>query len=442
MKMKKANLTRRTFLGGSAAASAGLLLRGLATGIPPALLLNPHKAMSQGANMRRQTLIMSVSQAGDPVNINCPGSYINDAPRNFANNPLLSAVNGNFGGQTVRTAQPWAALPNALRRRLAFFHLKTFAAAHTEFDQTLTLRGAVKSAAGNGSEMFPSMVAQLNASHLGAIQQEPLLLTGSRVSYESQPIQVTKPTAIKSLFTGAESALGDLRPLRDDTLDRLYAQLRASGSRPQMDFLERFVRGRDQARTLGNSLGTLLDRIPLNNDDKDSVEDQVIAACALAQLGVAPAIIINIPFGRDNHQDSTLEAEADQTRRGVASIELMWNELNRLNIQDDVSFAMLNVFGRTFHRNSRGGRDHNRHHGVMVSFGRHVKGGVFGGVTGDGRCRNIRPNNGRPVNNGGIAADATLATAGRSMCAALGMSNREIDQRIQGGRILAPFLNS
>ena len=76
--------------------------QGLASGIPPALLLNPHKAMSQGANMRRQTLIMSVSQAGDPVNINCPGSYINDAPRNFANNPLLSAVNGNFGGQNCK----------------------------------------------------------------------------------------------------------------------------------------------------------------------------------------------------------------------------------------------------------------------------------------------------------------------------------------------------
>ena len=154
MKMKKTNLTRRTFIGGSAAASAGLLLRGLATGIPPALLLNPHKALGQGANMRRQTLIMSVSQAGDPVNINCPGSYINDAPRTFANNPLLTAVNGNFGGQNVRTAQPWAALPNALRRRLAFFHLKTFAAAHTEFDQTLTLRGAVKRQPVMGAKCF------------------------------------------------------------------------------------------------------------------------------------------------------------------------------------------------------------------------------------------------------------------------------------------------
>lgn len=442
--MKKTSIDqgRRAFLGTSATAGAGLLLRSLATGIPPALLLAPHKAQAQRAGVQPQTLILSVSAAGDPVNINCPGSYLGSAPRSFQNNPILPVVQGQFGGRRVRTAQPWAALPGALRQRLAFFHLKTFAAAHSEFDQTMTLRGAVKTAAGNGAEMFASMAAQVNAARLGTTQEEPFILSRGRISYEGQPIQQTRPTELKSLFTGTNGVLSDLRPLRDDTLDRLYAGMRANGTRSQMDFLERFVRGRDQARDLGNNLGQLLDRIPLNNDQQNSIEDQVIAACALAHLRVSPVIVIQIPFGRDNHQDSTLEIEDAETRRGVASLELMWNELNRLDLRNEVTFAMLNVFGRNFHTNSRGGRDHNRHHGVMVAFGRHINGGVYGGVTGEGRCRNIRPRDGRPVNNGGISADDTLASAGRSLAAALGHTNAEINQRIQGGQILNPFLNA
>ena len=205
-------------------------------------------------------------------NINCPGSYLGSAPRSFQNNPILPVVQGQFGGRRVRTAQPWAALPGALRQRLAFFHLKTFAAAHSEFDQTMTLRGAVKTAAGNGAEMFASMAAQVNAARLGTTQEEPFILSRGRISYEGQPIQQTRPTELKSLFTGTNGVLSDLRPLRDDTLDRLYAGMRANGTRSQMDF-ERFVRGRDQARDLGNNPGQL-DRIPLNNDQQNSIEDQ------------------------------------------------------------------------------------------------------------------------------------------------------------------------
>ena len=160
----------------------------------------------------------------------------------------------------------------------------------------------------------------------------------------------------------------------------------------------------------------------------------MIAACALAHLRVSPVIVIQIPFGRDNHQDSTLEIEDAETRRGVASLELMWNELNRLDLRNEVTFAMLNVFGRNFHTNSRGGRDHNRHHGVMVAFGRHINGGVYGGVTGEGHCRNIRPRDGRPVNNGGISADDTLASAGRSLAAALGHTNAEINHAFTEGK--------
>lgn len=435
MKNKKRKLSRRNFLRGSAVSSA-LVFQSLATGLPVDFLMNPSRALAQGVNHEVQTLIFSTSQAGDPVNVNCPGSYRNGV----TNNPLLEGVRAAYGGRQTRAAAPWAELPGALRRRLAFFHHRTDSAAHPEHDLTMSFRGAIKNAAGNGQEMLPSMVAQLGAPQMNTLQVEPMVLGNARITYQNQPLQTTSPTELKNLFAGREDELVDLRPLRDQTLDRLYRNMKDNGSPAQRTFLDRFLLGRDQARTLGENMGTLLDALPSNADEPNSARDQMIAAIALAKLRVSPVIVINIPFGRDNHQDSTLEEERDQTISGVADIKFLWSELRRHNLQDEVTFAMLNVFGRTLTRNNRGGRDHNRHHGVMVAFGSQVKGGVYGGVSANGRCRRINPNNGRATDNGGIAEGDTLGTAGKSLLAALGHGEAEINDRIRIGRILNPFL--
>ena len=436
MSMKKKNISRRRFLGGSVAASSALLLQSMATGLPLNFLLNPSVATAQSMDAELQTLIFSTSQAGDPVNVNCPGSYRNGV----TNNPLLEGVRAAYGGRQVRAAAPWAELPANLRRRLAFFHHRTDSAAHPEHDLTMNFRGAIKNEAGNGQEMLPSMVAQLGAPRMNTLQVEPMVLGNARITYQNQPLQRTSPTDLKNLFAGRDESLADLRPLRDQTLDRLYGEMKVNGSEAQRNFLDRFLLGRDQARTLGENMGTLLDALPSNPDEPDSARDQIIAAVALAKLRVTPVVVINIPFGRDNHQDATLEQERDQTVSGVEDIGFLWAELRRNNLQNDVSFAMLNVFGRTLTRNQRGGRDHNRHHGVMVGFGPKIKGGVYGGVTAGGRCRRINPNNGRPINNGGIAEGETLGTAGKSLLAAIGHGESVINDRIRRGQILNPFI--
>ena len=436
MKNKTTNLSRRNFLRGTAAASSAVVLQSLATGLPVSFLLNPSNASAQAMNRTVQTLIFSTSAAGDPVNVNCPGSYRNGV----TNNPLLEGVRAAYGDGQVRGAAPWAELPANLRQRLAFFHHRTDSAAHPEHDLTMSFRGAIKNSTGNGQEMLPSMVAQLAQPHLNALQAEPMVLGRARITYQNQPLQRTSPTELKDLFAGQERELADLRTLRDRTLDRLYGDLKVNGSLAQRNFLDRFLLGRDQARTLGDQMGTLLDELPSDPNARDSARDQIIAAVALAKLGVTPAAVINIPFGRDNHQDETLEIERDQTISGVANIGFLWSELRRYNLHNQVTFAMLNVFGRTLNRNFRGGRDHNRHHGVMVAFGANVKGGVYGGVDTNGRCRRINPNNGRATNNGGIAEGDTLGTAGKSLLAAMGHTRAEIDDRIRRGQILAPFI--
>ena len=98
-------------------------------------------------------------------------------------------------------------------------------------------------------------------------------------------------------------------------LDDLYSELRVNGTRSQKTFLDQYATSRIQARSLGENLGELLEALPTDPDNNNGAIDQVVAAVALARLGVSPVITINIPFGRDNHQDTTLEVESQETQR-------------------------------------------------------------------------------------------------------------------------------
>jgi uncharacterized protein (DUF1501 family) len=92
----------------------------------------------------------------------------------------------------------------------------------------------------------------------------------------------------------------------------------------------------------------------------------------------------------------------------------------------------MNVFGRRAHTNSRGGRDHNQHHAVMVAFGAQVQGGVYGGIDADGKALSLD----------GIPVEQTMEAAGASLAKALGHSEQIINQRISNGQIVNQFIRS
>jgi hypothetical protein len=427
-------ISRRALLAGGAGATASLLLRGLATGLPPAFLAAPRVARAQ-AQVSPQTLILATSSRGDPVNVNCPGSYVDGAQ----NNPLLAASQMVLGGVRSRAAEPWVGLPGGLRRRLAFFHLSTRSAAHPEYASTLTFHGSVKNEQGNGAEMFPSMLADLSAARIGTHQSEPVPLSNEVLTVQGQPIQGLRPSELKALFVQQMDRLEDLRALRDQALDTVHATVRQPETSSARDFIDRYVQSRDQSRALGNQLGELLARLPTNPEEPDTLTDRIVAAVALARLRVAPVITLNIPFGGDNHRDADLSVEAEETRTGVEGIATLWRELGDAGLRDDVSFAMLNVFGRELTRNNGGGRNHNRHHGVMVAFGAGVRAGVYGGVDRDGRARAVDHASGEAREGGSIPAEETLESAGKSLALALGHDRDTIERRIQGGRFVEPF---
>jgi hypothetical protein len=433
-------ISRRHLLKGGAFGLSGLLLRSLAIGLPPAALMGPRTSFGQAGRGALQTLILSTSSAGDPVNVNCPGSYVSGVE----NNPLLNAVDFMLGDTPTRACEAWANLPPALHQRLAFVHYRTNSAAHPEYASTMAFRGSVKNAVGNGSEMFPSAVARMGATGIGSLQSEPIPLGKETITVEGNPLQNLKPSEIKELFSGEEQTFADLRTLRDQALDGLYADLKTSGTRSQRAFLDQYALSRTQARALGDSLGGLLEALPADPDPEaiDGALDQVIAAVALARLKVTPVVTVNIPFGMDNHQDGTLEIEAEQTTRAGTVLTRLWQELEAAQLSDSVSFGMLNVFGRTLQRNGSGGRNHNRLHAVMVAFGAQINPGVYGGIGADGGCLPINPTTGLGELNGAIATDDTMVSAGKSLLAALGHDRDAIETRVQGGNIIEGLLKS
>lgn len=438
---RRRGIGRRAFIAGGIA-SSGLLLRSLATGLPPSFLVNPARAQVPGA--LPQTLVLATSSAGDPVNANCPGSYVPNAehPDAFAMPTPMT-----LGGQPTEAAAPWAALPRALRDRMAFVHHATRSPAHTDYRSTMGLHGAVRSTSTNAGDMFASMIAGLTTGVLAGgpsetLQIEPLPLTGEDLTTGGRPLQTVAPSQLAALFAPADGEVApllNLRPLRDQAIERVYRVLRAEGTAAQRAFVDRYIRSGEQARQLGEGLGAQLAALEFAEDDLDGAAHQLATASILAAARVAPVMTVRIPFGGDNHQDADLADETDQTTSGVAAIGAFWDALVAAGIQDDVTFGLLNVFGRGLRRNVSGGRDHNRNHGVMIAFGPRVNGGVYGGVEVGLDTGMSLP---LPAQGGGeIAPENSLEAVGATLGVALGHDPAVIDEQVTGGRIIAGFLS-
>ena len=429
------NCSRRRVLEGLFAAG-GLGLRAFATGLPIGFLLGEREAAA-ASPADAQFLILATSAAGDPFNANCPGSYVARAENNPR--PELAPTEFRLGAASVKAAQCWANLPEALRARLCFFHHRTNTNAHPEHSKVMALHGAAKLPSGNGQEMIPSVFASELAQSLGTIQVEPMPLGKELITYEGRALNSIAPLSLKGLFEQPDNPLSSLADLRDQSLDALNSELKAHGTRAQRQFLDRFALGREQARQLGGDLAGLLRRLPVDPDEKNSAADQVIAAVALLKLRVAPVVTIHLPFGGDNHGDSDLSDERDQTLASVAALGSLWTELNAQGLQDRVTFASLNVFGRTLDRNGAGGRNHNQNHHVMALFGKHIRPGVIGGVEATNNGFSALPidaKTGMGIDSGDITPSASLAAAARTLGHALGMKQERLDFRLGAGALV------
>jgi hypothetical protein len=420
---------------------AGMLgLRSLATGIPMAVLADPRKASAATCNPNAQFLLLSSSVNGDPVNANVPGMYaIPDIAH--PTDPAMAAAQLSLGGKVTTAATPWAQLPQPMLDRACFFHHGTYTVVHPDLGKVMKLQNFV-----SHQEMLVSLIAQQLAPCLGTVQSEPLAL-GPRSSSESltaggRPQPILSPTSLSALLASPSGPLGQIEKIRDADLDRLNAWYKQNGNTAQRSFLDRYALSQQQARAVSGSLISTLAGLKDN-----SPASQVTAAVTLFRMNVAPVISIHIPFGGDNHVDALLANETKQTVAGVASIGTIWQALTAANMQDKVSFAMMNVFGRTLSaaRGAGNGRNHHGDHHCTVMIGKPFRAGVVGGVepaNNDYRAMSLDSGTGAGVasGSGDIKFSETLSALGRTLGVGCGVDAGYLDQNIVGGKIVAGAL--
>lgn len=433
--------TRRDLLKGGLLGAGLVGLRALLTGVPLGLLTRPVEAWGdtsclEGDRARAQYLIFSLSSAGDPMNTNTPGMYGFGDIRHPAQ-PAMAATQFTLGGRTVTAAKPWADLPQDLRDRLCFFHLATGTNNHPNLGKVMRLMGQTAA-----SEQVLSIYAKALAPCLGTVQREPVLVGAEEVlTFEGRGLPSMAATGLRDVLTKPTGPLSQALKLRDQSLDRIHAALKARGTSAQRAYLDRLARSREEARQLSDQLLSNLSMI-----SSDGADGQVVAAATLVKMNLAPVLAIRVPFGGDNHSDPELTSETNQTVAGTAAIAALWAKLKEYGVQDQVTFAMLNVFGRTPRGGNSGGRegrDHWASHNTGLIFGKGVRPGVIGGVepkNGDYFATGIDSKTGAAGSD--VPFAETLSAFGKTLGAAVGVSGEVLDKNISGGKIVTAALAS
>ena len=185
----------------------------------------------------------------------------------------------------------------------------------------------------------------------------------------------------------------------------------------------------------------LLDALSSIKDN--SAASQMLAAVTLIQMKVTPVISVHIPFGGDNHRDIGLQAESAQTVAGVATIAALMAQLATAGLSDAVTFATLNVFGRTLGPGNTDGRQHNENHQVSITIGKPFAGGVIGAVGPVGKDYGALPiasKTGKGTASGDVQAIETLPSFGRTLLTAVGVDKATVDAEIIGGAVIGAAL--
>ncbi len=429
-------INRRKLLIASALGMGSLPLRSLITGLPIPFLLGASPAALAATST--QFLILSHMSNGDPLNANVPGTYPNDPaiqtdPLRFIQHPVefQTPSSFNLGSVSVKAAAPWATLPSDLLQTMAFWHHGTYTNTHAELPVVRRLGGVIKGVDGTGVAELGSLVAEENNSALGTVGKEILTVGGSPVQSNGRDVSVLSPTSLKGIFTSSDANIDKMIVMRDRFIDKAYQDIKTTGTPAQRKFFDLYAIGRSDAAAMGSQLGNLLSEISTNNPI-----DQIKVAVAMIQLKIAPVVTIGIPFGGDNHSDEDLSDEVAETTSSIDNIATLWSLLKAANLQNQVTFATFNTFGRTMRRTSVGGRSHNSDHHVMCVFGPTIKPGVIGGCTpvttavdSEMKAAGINSTTGG-VAGADIPFEQTLASVGKTLIKAVGVSDARLDVRI------------
>jgi hypothetical protein len=424
-------LNRRQLLRG-ALAGAGLVgLRAMATGLPISFLLDPKSARADDACAAgAQFLILSMSASGDALNCNVPGTY--DLPAAFAagtvnhSDPVdtsMAPTSLSIGGTKWTAAKPWSTLPQNVLDRTVFFHHSTGTANHGELGRVLALFGALRR-----GQWLPSYFAKTLRTCFNTVQAQPVTIGGEQLSFEGQYLPKLSPTGLKAVLSAPQGLAAQLQSLRDDTLNKLNAALKENRSQTKAEraYLDNMALSQTDLRTMIQQVASDLSTI-----SSDDATNQVTAAALLIKMNVTPVVTIHLPFSGDNHSDNNFNNEAIQTAASVNNIKLLMSKLNSYGLVDKVTFATLNVFGRTF--NTLNGRGHNASHSVSLMIGKGFKGGVVGGILPGGHAADVDAATGQASESGDLSAADSLASVAKTLGMGIGLTDAQVNDQITSG---------
>ena len=423
---------------------AGMVgLRSIATGLPAALVANPRKALATVPAetctdaSKAQYVIFSTSGAGDPVNTNAPGTYL-DTSIVHPQDPTMAPVSLALANGSFQAATPWQSLGAALGQT-TFFHMMTNTPIHPKEHDVLGLMGQASNV-DMSSEMFPSLLARQLYPCLGTLQPQPVSVGGSpgeNITFGGAALPVIPPTALAATLAAQQGNIGQLHTLRNTTLDALMPIYKNGASPAQQQYIDSFVTSQQQMLGIQQSL-----LAAITNLKDNSVASQITAAITLIQMKVSPVIAIHIPFGGDNHSDANLATETAQNVSGLASLGSIFTQLPA-QLQGQVSFLLLNVFGRTMGPATTIGRNHNANHHLGLAIGKPFKGMVVGGVgkvAGDYGCTDLDPTSGASSPGASVKAIDTMTSFAKTVMTGFGGDPTTINQQISAGSVVTAML--
>ena len=219
------------------------------------------------------------------------------------------------------------------------------------------------------------------------------------------------------------------------------------GVAAQKAILDQYALSQSEARSLSQQL--LNDLSAING--KDQRVDQNIAASVLFKMNVSPVAVGNYSFGGDNHGDTGLKGEAAQTVASCTAIADFITRITSYGMKDQVTMAFQNVFGRTLSMNAHSGngdgRNHNANHHCTVMIGAGFKQSLVGGVKlqtngNDYQATGIDSTTGASNDGGDIPYTETLGSVGKTLGAACGVAQADLDTTITYGKVVKGALAS
>jgi len=421
-------------------------LRALATGIPASVLLNPLRANAEEVcnATKPQYIVFSTSGAGDPSGCNVPGTYA-DPRMTHPPGADFQPVDFALGDTAVRAARIWSTLPASLLQRTCFFHHSTLTGSHSDHPKVNRVQGAVRR-----QEMLISLLAANLAPCLHTVQSEPIMLSRTaNITSQGATLPFVAPSALKTVLAAPTDVFAKLQKLRDDDLDQLNALYKQSGTAAQRGILDRYALSQTQVRSLSTQLLNDLATIQDGDDGQTSVNT---AAAVLLKMNAAPVVVMELFFGGDNHVDAGLADEIKGHTESIAAIADLYKRLAAYGMQDSVTFAMQNVFGRTFVSGDKGpasnGRTHHGEHHCSVFIGAGFRGSVIGNLVQmpsdlggiDFRANAIDSQTGAGAESGDIKYEDTLASAAKTLATGVGLNASVVDDQITHGQTIKAAL--